>query len=598
MKRTLFALLASAAMISSAAAAEVETSRSFGAHPVVYDDYPESDVVLDVGPDIVLTVTGEARTRFEWVENATDFSSDGRDGIVGSDDDDAFDDSFSYAPARFNLGIRADLPRDVAAVIELQGNFELGGGPFGTGTELRAQTTQHQRPGVINPQLHGAAFSRVGGLGGALGDGTNPQNGPGNIGGPGTISEPSHLELVRVLNDIDGDGVFVYQGYIETAHIGDSIFSLRFGRQELAYGTEWLLGNQDFYDGQTFDGIKGILEFSDNLRLDFFWAKLAERDTTLDASLAGGGSSLINQDGDDSDLYGAYFSAQCIAGSSIGIDAYIMGIIDDVNLEYDVDTFDVDGDGDTDLVSSNGYQLDENDGGLMNAWWLGARVFREREHGFHFSAEGTYLFGSIENELNGNEGNFDLNAWGFEGHLGWTWDTPTNPTIRGGFTYASGTDEDDFADGDYKTFFTPAGEVHPRLGLMDIVDASNVWAANIGYTGSFERHSWGVDLWHFEMAETDPIVEAAFIDPFELADGDEFDEELGNEVDLFYNYQYSEHMVAHFAVGYFDAGDFIEERNRCGSPDGNCDVDAPEDPNDSIQTDNAWRVFANLLVRF
>jgi len=57
MKRTMFALFAAAAMVSQAVAADEETSRSVGAHPVVYDDYPESDVVMDIGPDIVLTDT-------------------------------------------------------------------------------------------------------------------------------------------------------------------------------------------------------------------------------------------------------------------------------------------------------------------------------------------------------------------------------------------------------------------------------------------------------------------------------------------------------------------------------------------------------------
>jgi len=141
--KTMLTLLAAGAMISvisPSMAAEKAPARSVGAHPVVYDDYPESDVVIDVGPDIVLTITGEARTRFEWVENTTDFSNKGRDT---AGDDSVFDDQFSYAPARFNLGFRVDLPRDVAAVIELQGNYELGGGLAGINTELRAQQTQH-----------------------------------------------------------------------------------------------------------------------------------------------------------------------------------------------------------------------------------------------------------------------------------------------------------------------------------------------------------------------------------------------------------------------------------------------------------------------
>jgi hypothetical protein len=566
MKRTMFNLLLAAAIASPAAAAETQ-ARSVGAHPVVYDDYPESDVVIDVGPDIVLTVTGEARTRFEWIENTTDFSSNGRET---DGDDIEFDDSFSYAPARFNIGFRVDLPRDVAAVIELQGNFEMGGGPAGFGTELRAQTTQHQRPGVIN---HVFGPPKVG-------------NGNQILGAD---ADPRRLEIVRVLNDIDGDGVFVYQGYIETAHVGDSIFSMRFGRQELAYGTEWLLGNQDWYDGQTFDAVKGIFEFTDKHRLDIFWAKIAERDTTL--ATTDGGYPLLHQGGDDADLYGAYFSAQTLGGSSVGMDAYLLALRDQANIGYNVDT-DADGD-----VITSAFLF--TDAGLtyLQSYWAGVRFFRERETGFHFSAEATYQWGSLEGVSNGDDDGFDITAWGFEGFLGYTWDTPSHPTIKGGVTYATGSTAHDLGSGDYNTFFTPAGEVHPRLGLADIIEASNVLAFNLGYTGSHERHSWGVDLWHFEEAEPDPLVESSYVPDAAIEAGHDFGDEMGQEVDLWYNYQYSEHMVAQFAVAYFNAGSFIEDANRCGTPDGTCDPTDPSDA-DSIGTSDAWRVYANLLVRF
>jgi hypothetical protein len=579
MKRTIFGLFAAAAMVSSqAVAADSDTSRSAGAHPVVQDDYPESDVVIDVGKDIVLTITGEARTRFEWVENTTDFSSDGFDG---TGDDTFFDDSLSYAPARFNLGFRVDLPRDVAAVIELQGNFELGGSPAGLGTELRAQTTQHQRPGVINPSPTGLGLGHVGHANDSLGD----------------PADPKHLEIVRALNSSLNDGVFVYQGYIEAAHIGDSIFSVRFGRQEMAYGTEWLMGNQDWYDGQTFDGIKGIFEFTDKHRLDLFWAKLAERDTTLD----GGLTPLLNQGGDDSDLYGAYFTAQSLGGSSIGMDAYLIGLSDDANIQWDLEAQD---DGIAGYnADDNGFNVSENLS-YLDSWWAGVRFFREREHGFTFSAEVTYQWGDVEASLD-NDGdgiedddNLSIGAWGLETFFAYTWDTPTNPSLKGGLTFATGSDVNDYEDGDSATFFTPAGEVHPRLGMMDLVDASNVMALNIGYAGSSNRHSWGVDLWHFEYDEVDPFIEDATISDAAIDAGDDLSNELGQELDLWYNYQYSEHMVAQFAISYFNAGGYFEDLGDCADEGGVCDPSTDGgDPTD-LQVDDAWRVYANLLVRF
>ena len=563
MKRTMFILFVAVA-IAPAAAADTQ-ARSVGAHPVVYDDYPESDVVIDVGPDIVLTITGEARTRFEWIENTSDFSGK---GVESDFDNEEFDDAYSYAASRYNIGFRVDLPRDVAAVIELQGNFNMGGGVAGAGTELRAQSTQHQRPGVINHQYPG--LGRVGSSNNALGIDANAKQ----------------LEIIRTLNDVDGDGVFVYQGYIETAHIGDSIFSMRFGRQEMAYGTEWLLGNQDWYDGQTFDGIKGIFEFTDKHRLDLFWAKLAERDTTVPGSV---GSPVLDQGGNDSDLFGAYFSAQGLGGSKVGLDAYVMGLRDLGNIGWAVTT-----DPDGDIVTGEGL-FTGGDLNYLEAYWVGVRFFRDVETGFHFSAEGTYLFGGMDGTFNGDDSGFDIRAWGFEGSAGFTWNTPSHPTIKGGITYATGSSASDFESGDWNTFFTPAGEVHPRLGLADLVDASNVIAFNLGYTGSHERHSWGVDLYHFEMDEADPLVEGSLVTEAAVVAGHGLDDELGQELDLWYNYQYSEHMVAQFAVAYFNAGNFIEDANRCAG--GFCD---PSDPPgaDSVHTSDAWRVYANLLVRF
>ena len=110
------------------------------------------------------------------------------------------------------------------------------------------------------------------------------------------------------------------------------------------------------------------------------------------------------------------------------------------------------------------------------------RFFREREHGFTFSAEATYQFGHVEASLD-NDGDgledddkLSIGAWGLETYFAYTWDTPTNPSIKGGLTYATGSDANDYEDGDSATFFTPAGEVHPRLGLMDLVDATNIVA--------------------------------------------------------------------------------------------------------------------------
>ena len=466
MKRTFFALLAASAFVAgSAAAAEMQTSRSVGAHPIVHDDYPEADLVLDAGNGILLSITGEVRSRFEWVENNSDFSSTGTDD--GGADDDFFDDEYFFGATRANLGFRVDLPRDVAAVIELQSGYDWGDED---GWHYRNDLSYWQTPSAGGWQKWDR-WDR---------------------------------------DDWNNDDVYIYQAYVEAANIGDSIFSLRVGRQELAYGTEMLLGNRDFYDGLSYDAIKGIFAFSDNSRLDLFWAKINE------SQLSG------DHDDDDTTMYGAYFSTQSLGGSQIGMDAY--GV-------YWNDNW-------ADVESS----------------WVGVRFFREALHGWHFSAELAYQFGDIATT--------DLSAWAFEGFVGYTWDNPTNAGIHFGLTLATG---EDFGNSDADAFFTPMGEIHPRLGLADNAFLSNIVAYNLGYTGSTGNHSWGVDLFHFELEEDNGGPS-----------------ELGQEVDLWYNYQYSKNLVAQFAVAYTNAGNVIEDSNDAFG----------------INTSDAWRVYTNLLLRF
>lgn len=571
MKTKVFTLLGAAlAMVSGAAlAADDDSARSAGAHPVVYDDYPESDVVVSVTDDIVLTVTGEARVRYEWVENNSDFSSDGR---ATAADDDIFDDGYDFAPARMNVGFRVDLPRDVAAVIELQGAWDFGGNDSAA-TDGRAGVNQGLRPGNLTGLGTPASAFKPGGTGSGF-DTSGPSFGQ---------------DGARAARDAAYDAVHVYQGYLEMANIGDSIFSLRFGRQELAYGTEFLLGNQDWYDGLSWDGAKGIFQFTDNARLDLFWSKVAENNTSS-------GSGGLN---DDIDLYGAYASIKSLGGSKIGMDAYLIGMSDARDMSWDISTA-----GKLGGASSGTFAADRTDS-FMSAWWVGVRFFRDVPHGLHFSAEVTYLFGDFNSDWTGTGGatdtEMDISAWAMEGFLGYTWDTKTNPTLKFGLTYAQGSDYSDLDNADWNTFFTPAGEIHERLGLMDLIDPQNVIAWTLGYAGSNGNHAWGVDVWHFEQDNTDPFINNELSGAVLTARGGEgFDEELGNELDLWYNYQYSKNMVAQFAIGYFDAGNFIEEVNNCDTDgDGFADdCDANLASAGGIATDDAWRVYANLLVRF
>ena len=102
--------------------------------------------------------------------------------------------------------------------------------------------------------------------------------------------------------------VELYQSYIEANDMFGAPLRLRVGRQELSFGSGWLIGTNDagsFITGLSFDAIRATYK-TDLFSLDAFAAKLAE-------------NSPIEQDG-DVDLYGLYGSYLGFEGMTL--DAY------------------------------------------------------------------------------------------------------------------------------------------------------------------------------------------------------------------------------------------------------------------------------------
>jgi hypothetical protein len=470
--------------------------------------YEDEGVVLEISDDIALTLTGELRTRYEWDTNLVDFTDD-------------IDDEFGFVPSRARFGVGLSLPRDVSVFMEFQ---ELWS--FGEDTGARLTEAYRQAP---NQPLTGAFV-----VGGAVNEGSI-----GNIltaGGLPTSATVRQNENARVsghtLTSTHRDDLSLYQGYIQVDEIGGTPLSASFGRQEYAFGNEWLLGDNDFYGGASLDGIKTWWDF-DRSQLNIFWAKVDEQNT---------GSASVNSTDDDTDLWGAYWMFPEIQGSLINLDAYAM------------------------LLKSNydGGPADHSTN--SDSWWIGARVYRQPEWGFHFNAELTYQFGDIT-VAGGSD--MDIQAWGFEGSGGYTWDVTGNPDLHVGFTYASG--DDDPADNDYETFAAPMPDPHPRLGFADLVSASNILAYQIGYAGSWNNQAWGIEVYRFELAEDRDF------------DGDgEFDDDLGNEIDLWYAYQYSKNVSIQLVYAMFLTGDVVEDQ-----------VEAL-----GLSADDAQRFYANLVLKY
>ena len=110
------------------------------------------------------------------------------------------------------------------------------------------------------------------------------------------------------------DSVHLYQAYIEARNLWGSPLSARVGRQELSFGTEWLVGVNNaaaVFTGLSFDALR-LTWSNDAFSLDAVAAKVAE--------------SYGDFGEDDTDFYALYFSYTGM--EDITLDAYWMYLRD------------------------------------------------------------------------------------------------------------------------------------------------------------------------------------------------------------------------------------------------------------------------------
>lgn len=78
-------------------------------------------------------------------------------------------------------------------------------------------------------------------------------------------------------NDTDFSIFSLYQGYVEGALPGVKGVSIKAGRQELIYGSTFLLGADSFYDGLVFDAAKLSFKPSSKISLDLFGGEYVKK---------------------------------------------------------------------------------------------------------------------------------------------------------------------------------------------------------------------------------------------------------------------------------------------------------------------------------
>ncbi len=96
----------------------------------------------------------------------------------------------------------------------------------------------------------------------------------------------------------------LYQGFVEVKEPEKERLALKGGRQELSYGSTYILGANSFYDGLSYDAVRLRVRPATPLTVDLFWGTYASPfDTGLVGDLAGGYATYTLSEGNAVEAY-------------------------------------------------------------------------------------------------------------------------------------------------------------------------------------------------------------------------------------------------------------------------------------------------------
>ncbi|MDQ1256239.1 MAG: Alginate export family protein, partial [Candidatus Hydrogenedentes bacterium] len=271
------------------------------------------------------------------------------------------------------------------------------------------------------------------------------------------------------------DDVEIYQSYIEAADMFGMPLTARIGRQEIALGSQWLVGVNDassVFTGLSFDAIR-LTYACDDFSVDAIASKLAE-------------TSPLEEDGDVDfyALYGSYLGIE-----DVTLDAYWM-LVRDARALGDVVSGPL-GNWFEDALDVDDYPVTTlHTVGLRGAGTFGA---------FDLQAEAAAQFGdaaavgAMFRPVIFGDDDAQYNEWGANLETGYTFDAKCTPRVYVGGAYFSGDDNRDFDVGEWldaalNPFHKPSASVSfNRLfsnweysEFIETTDLSNCWIARAG----------------------------------------------------------------------------------------------------------------------
>ncbi len=364
---------------------------------------------------------------------------------------------------------------------------------------------------------------------------------------------------------VSTNDVEIYQAYIEATALFGQPIRVRIGRQEIAMGKKWLVGDRIWPTlGISHDGVRFTYTPHDGVSLDAWWTKLAE-------------ASPMEEDG-DVDFYGIY--ATYSGFEPLNVSLYWLYIRDagerhETELGLVAEWFE-------DLAGVDDYDPVE-----MHT--LGTRLWGEAG-GFDYDLELAYQFGDADGVgflyNSGFVGRGDDSAsfgnWAADIEVGYTFDVSWQPRIFIGGAYLGGEDNREVSFLDWlNPLYQPEASLSfnryfsstPYSFIIDLVGGSNAISNFKQIRGGItvqptEAIFVGLLLACFEVDEPFDWPLYGSFGPFRFAKlplvdflTKEADDELGVMARLWLKYEYSEDLT--FNVGWerFFTDDGMEDGN-------------------------------------
>jgi hypothetical protein len=404
----------------------------------------------------MFTFNGEVRARYEYLNNYLDLA-DNDSGAT------AFDDQMGITPYRVMVGITGNFEKNVSAHVDLQYT-----GHFGD---------------TFNPSSDNPFF----------------------------LPFPTPVGQADAAYQFATQGVHLYQGYVDIGKIGGSDFGIRIGRQEHTYGTELFMGDNDYYNGLAFDGIRGMWKHGSS-DLNVFYYKISEENCFFGCFTGNGfgpGASA------DSNLWGATYDFNFKTWGTVGGEALIAQ--------------DLGGDGPEGFPDSKVM--------TYGVRWNRGMMNDDKLNMFDWNIEVAAQTGDEGDPFGGPS--IDISTWVLEGWFAFNFNAGnSHGRVHIGTLMTSGNE---FAGTEEKDFFTLYGDFHAnnRFGDLDWEDTllggpHNITDFNVGYEHWFGDAHYVMLAYHmFATTESDPGAE----------------DKIGDEIDVKYGYRYSKNLSFEVSFG-------------------------------------------------